>query len=503
MNPEYISLSKFCKNRFPKLPKHSQSDETFKVQDFQSPDFINRITDHSNIQDITNELSAEDLKSLVEEVNQTFEVIEHELRIFKDRLIQKILTFCTSNDRSHELSLLKKEIQVCHRALRDKVTDPILVEEFSWLLDKYKKVAHSKNPQTILLKTTTEKLHETLASFRSAIKACEESNNMNSYKPFIIKHELGDFQVSSKLDISTVQEATYPFNTRAGFKTVNHIFDHKGQQHLLNLSSELTGTMRYEIINLDNKKIVESSIFYERFVPSHGTKICYSKALECLITTGDKTKVNFYRLTSRGLRKVTSIILKFTSVEQPRFGFAFEEAFISVLDNHYALAAVLKNKLNFVNVFTKRVISEHMRPSPVHDIKYIESSNLFVIINSNKTVDIYEVMNRAETLRIRHHLILEIDNKIGSVSLEDNMISIPNLVSPYSVEIIEATYEEAKRSLVRIDPTFNGRIVVLRQHRAIFVDNLTMLMSHGRLHAAGGDRVILLIDRSLVSRKFT
>ena len=119
MNPEYTSLSKFCKNRFPELPKHSQSSETFRLQDFQSSDFINQTTCYSDTRNVNNELSAADLISFAEEVNRTFEVMEHELRTFKDKLIQNILISCTSNDRSHELSLLKKEIRVCHQALRD------------------------------------------------------------------------------------------------------------------------------------------------------------------------------------------------------------------------------------------------------------------------------------------------------------------------------------------------------------------------------------------------
>ena len=230
----------------------------------------------------------------------------------------------------------------------------------------------------VILKITTKKLHETLTSFRSAVKAFKESNNMNSYQPFIIKDELGDFQINFQSRRLYSTRSSISIQPKRRFRCSQLYFNHRKQQYILILSKERNGTIRYENLNLDGKRIVGSTIFYETFVSSQGTKICYSKALVCLIISNDNNKVNFYHLTSS-------------------------------------------------------------------DTKYIESSNLFVIVNSKETVNIYEVVNRAETLRIHHCLIQEIGNRRGNVTLEDNIILIARSGGPQFGKVIETTYEEVKR----------------------------------------------------------
>ena len=490
MEPKYISLQKFCKNRFLSFPKPSVSDKVFKVQDFKSPDFVDRVTSHAHLQNTSTQASMGDLRAIVEEVNQVFRSIENELSIFKEKLVKKLLAFCTSDDRSNELNLLNKELKACHSALRDNITDPTLMENFVQLLEKHKQAANSHGSSKMLIKTTTEKLDEMATAFSSSIKACEELTRINSPQPLLVKHKLGDLQVDTAPSQSTIEEAKYPVKVNLSLVLASLLFEYQGEQHLFLLMNVYRVKLIYTVYNLDQKKQVSSTSIFKVFQAGKGTRACYSKTLNCIVISDDNYVFNFYHFARGGLKKITSITCQF-SPELSYFGIR-REACISVLDNHSMLATAFQRELKLVSIFTKKTVYEQKRPSLVFDIKYIEKLNLFVAIDSDGTVDIYDIIYRGG-LRIKYHMILKIGKEIEGVIFEDNVVVISSTTKPKRLEVLEVTDGEVTTKFHELDSgSADSKIALLSKHRKIFASSM--------IYMGGGDRIFFGTFGGLISR---
>ena len=439
MQGKIISLKTSCRNRYSSHTQPSPFQQAYTLNSFNSPDFVDALTaKYHDTKEINKSIT--DILSLMNEVNTVFRKIKSKVNELESRIIHELTGFLTNDQKEEELDVLKLAMKKCHHRIIKNCSDPLLIEEFVSLSNKYELTIKRSDTTTTnekvqevmrTLSLVNDKLNATIrschemTSFKSQFNASSQTKNIaKKNKPCgrvdVFKLQIEQEVYPKCLTIKqrdqeyffflTEQESQSPHNNKA-FRIV----DSNSHRLLHSMQSP-------ENSGFDIKVIFEQKLFF------------YAETLNLVFSQGEDYEsnpiINIYRTSSKRMSKIAQIpinLLPFQCAAQ------LSNTYIEALYAQHIFAIACLNEVVLINILTRKCIKEYFyeEEGDIVGLKYLKTINYLVVVFRTKIL-VYDVSSRYKLFQLRHSLPLNIKGEVQEIYFSGNVL----LIQDYELDII-------------------------------------------------------------------
>ena len=380
------------------------------------------------------DINQSSLNSLIYEASRTFEDLRNKLNLLETQFINQLTCFYTSTENTQKLKLLEEELRRCHHKILHKgfdCKDSAMFDELSLLLAKYKQQYHHQKTTTYQEKMT--KIEHMLTSISSQIDTVmEKAKNSMVWESFSKEsQDITEREYEALKKIQRIKpemlEHQHQRSTRKGLEINLH-----GKDSFLFTSPNFKNSLfnadnnqSFYIADVNKEKILFKGLIKENIYSTLSPSFRYVKSLN-MIVTSNPVFIVMYRLTARGLKKITQI--------NPSCG-VICGMFVLEPDNILALCSV--DSIVVVDLITRRIICKYYigllsssmnfflrnRKAEVRKIFYVEKLRLFAIV-SNPKIDVYRIELNGTPPKLLYTIPLEFPGFITEIYTAGDIIVV-------------------------------------------------------------------------------
>ena len=431
--PTHISLRRNCRNRFPEQVKPSLPKKIFTMDDFTSSTFIDtttaKIMSQPHIQPPSfPSYTLDDLTRVTSRVDHWFRQIDETVKALKEQVMHKVVASFAEDDRQERATFIKQEMQRCHQQILEhdisRNTDSMLIETLATLMDDYESsFSERPDPSYQLNKEyiAIEQLKKLFKAFRTTVQSWASEMHFNSYVE-IEDIKMREYQISNKLPLKE-QEKVFPIS-RQGETVMSAAFNQMRQNYLL-LAVNGKESSYYDVVSLKDGKRISSTKWepcYKQDLISN--RLIYSKSINCVVMPrsdiessyggGEDAGIDVYRITAKGLRKISFIAR--SKKDETKMNF-------ELLDNCQAVSIGMFRSVRIVDLFSRKTIASYDIDACVSlGFKYLEKLNLLVFRETIRSISIYRVTHSGTQIHYKYNIPFEA--RIDNLSKSDNTLAI-------------------------------------------------------------------------------
>ena len=448
-----ISLKKNCSERFSKQLIPSPKDQVYSIQDFTSPDFLDRLLISHTLPIRSNtepHFSSSSLLSFIDFITHKIDKLKLLVDDLKEAYIVRAVVFCGEENKEYEVENIRREMKKCYAKIIQHNYNPLLVERFVQLFDYYKKLNEKEQ-----LFMTDESLDDFVSYFNEKIESIVENcskvvkdelpmphmvviEQKNSIKPRIISH---------------IQDRVISMHQRKIFDIDAKHLEWNGQKHLIFIStisesSSLQWKSQLEVLNLTSGKFG-----YPLRLPHRRAKTLFQfqliDSLHLVVVPGPGAQfLNIYKLSNKRMTLVSRLSMQqiFTSVE-----YVHRLAF-DVIKSQNVLVIGCNKQLKLFNIHSKKIIYEikadNTQDAYITGISFMESQNLLAVGKHSDQLLIYSIVNVRNSLRFEH--CIKLGSSIYNYELMDvfshtGLFIVPQILSIIVLHRIQFLFKEIKQ----------------------------------------------------------
>ena len=402
MDKSFISLKKNCNQRTSKELIPSVKDQVYSIQDFISPNFLDRLfsfhrpSDNFNIEPC---LSTRPLLSFIEAVTQKIDDTKLFLDDLREAYITRAVAFCSEENKEYELDNLKREMRRSHLKIVQYGYNSSIAEEFVRSFDSYRtlneknQLFKAKEPMDDFKRCFDKKIE-------SIVQACKEDQLPTPYMVTI--EEAKDSRVQR---FSEIQDKIVQMHQRKVFDTNVKLLKQNRQNYLTFISTtpprfpQQLWKSQLEVLDLKSGTFGHPLRLPDR-QPKDALPFELIDSLHLVvIPTFTSRRLDIYKLSSKKMQLVWRLSLQsiFTNA-MPGTRFAFD-----IINPQNLLVIGYGQELKLVNIFTKKVVYERRTTvSNIAAISHMKSLNLLAVLEHTGPMRIYSIMSAKNSLRLEH-----------------------------------------------------------------------------------------------------
>ena len=202
-----ISLKSNCDKRVSEALTPSHKDQVYSIQDFTSPDFVDRLLSFDTPFARSNtetHLSLTPLLSFVDSITQKIDDTKLLLDSLRERYIRGAVMFCTEENKDYEIDNLKREMRKSHLKVVQHGYNPLIVEEFVQLFDSYR-ILTEKNQ----LFKANESMDDFMRCFdekiESIVQACRKDELPTPHMVAVEQPKIQDLRTSPDIQDKVIR----------------------------------------------------------------------------------------------------------------------------------------------------------------------------------------------------------------------------------------------------------------------------------------------------------
>ena len=410
-----ISLKSNCDKRVSEALTPSHKDQIYSIQDFTSPDFVDRLLSFDTPFARSNtetHLSLTPLLSFIDSVTQKIDDTKLLLDNLRERYIRRAVLFCTEENKEYEIHNIKREMRKSHLNIIQYGENSSIVEQFAQLFDSYR---------TLTEKNQLFKANESMDDFmrffdekvECIVQACKEDELLTPHMVAVEQPE--DLKLRIFPDI---QDKVIQIHQRKIFDMDVQPLEWNRQNYLIFISTvsasfpQLIWKSRLEFLNLQSGTFSHPLRLPDR-QQRDISPFRLIDSLNLIATPNYQSQLlNLYKLNSKKTQLVWRLPIRsiFTNVMNGT-RFAFE-----MIEPQNIIVIGCNGELKLLNIFTKKAIYEvKTNISNITAISHIKSLNLLAVLGNQRLINIYSIMN------IRNSLHLEHTVEVAGLSLQNSL----------------------------------------------------------------------------------
>ena len=403
MQKLFISLKRNCDKRASEALTPSLKDHVYSIQDFTSPDFLDRLLSfHTPSAGSTTEpyLSSTPLLSFIDSVTQKIDDIKLLLDNLRERYIRRAVLFCTEENKEYEIHNIKREMRKSHLNIIQYGENSSIVEQFAQLFDSYR---------TLTEKNQLFKANESMDDFmrcfdekiESIVQACKEDDLPTPH--LVAVEQPKDPKLQTFPDI---QDKVVPMHQRKVFDMDVKLLEWNRQNYLIFVSTvpqslpQQIWKSQLEVLNLKTGTFGHPLRLPNRY-PRETFSFRLIDSLNLIITPNFQSYLlNLYKLSSKKIQLLWKLSVK--SIFPFGNGFEYE-----MIKPQNILVVGCHGELKLLNTFTKKVI--YKRTTNIFNmtaISHMKSLNSLAVVGDGSGISIYSIMSK-KSLRLEHTIKIE------------------------------------------------------------------------------------------------